>query len=234
MWKTHGETEDLQLVGFPHHIAVLQEGTLFVGNFWLFWTIKQIQEAQAASLRFRTKFQCICVWFLTLLVSAATWWGYLPGFLHPDYIGALGNELPDHRFFFGLSHSFAYAFVLQLCMAVAYRLWWSCCWSKNCVLWASPPTCNDWIPTSAAWVCLQQLPPHLLSASKKETLHASKWAFWRHGNYRKRSSDGLPSRTLAWAYSFFTPPDGEKLTYSKTGRFPKVGVPQIIQVIRAV
>jgi hypothetical protein len=44
----------------------------------------------------------------------------------------------------------------------------------------------------------------------------------------------LPSRTLAWAYSFFTPPDGEKLTYSKTGRFPKVGVPQIIQVIRAV
>lgn len=114
MWKTHVETEDLQLVGFPRHIAVLQEGTFFVGYFWLFWTIKQIQEAQAASLRFRTKFQCICVWFLTLLVSAATWWGYLPGFLHPDYIGALGNELPDHRFFFGLSHSFAYAFVLPI------------------------------------------------------------------------------------------------------------------------
>lgn len=71
-------------------------------------------KAQATSLRFRTKFQCICVWFLTLLASAATWGGYLPGFLHPDYIGALGNELPDHRFFFGLAHSFAYAFVLPI------------------------------------------------------------------------------------------------------------------------
>ena len=47
-------------------------------------------------------------------MSAATWWGYLPGFLHPDYIGALGNELPDHRFFFGLAHSLAYALVLPI------------------------------------------------------------------------------------------------------------------------
>eukprot|EP00438_Fugacium_kawagutii_P008287 Skav228069 [mRNA] locus=scaffold52:21621:23525:+ [translate_table: standard] len=73
------------------------------------------RKAQAESLRIRTRISCGFVWILTFLVSAATWWGYLPGFLHPDYIGALGNdELPNHRFFFAIAHSFAYTFVLPI------------------------------------------------------------------------------------------------------------------------
>lgn len=72
------------------------------------------KKSEAVGLRFRTRLLCALVWILTFLVSAATWWGYIPGFLHPGYIGALGNELPDHRFFFAIAHTFAYAFVLPI------------------------------------------------------------------------------------------------------------------------
>eukprot|EP00435_Cladocopium_sp_Y103_P043846 s1660_g12.t1 len=72
------------------------------------------RRAQAARLRYRTKVCCAFVSILTLVCSAITWWGWLPGFLYPDYIGALGNDLPDHRFFFAIAHSFAHAFVLPI------------------------------------------------------------------------------------------------------------------------
>ncbi|CAE7792749.1 unnamed protein product [Symbiodinium microadriaticum] len=71
-------------------------------------------KAQAESLRFRTKVLCAVVWILALLMSGATAWGFVPGFLHPSYIGALGNDLPDHRFFFAIAHTFAYLVVLPI------------------------------------------------------------------------------------------------------------------------